>query len=200
MSQQQGVERVDKAKRANRRESTRLQHRIDGHLSAEHKYILEQMEHKKNLTRRELAANELERRKNTRKNSDGKLKTRLSKTDDPTEVLKSEIEKDKIQNKLKMLEKSKKKNEKMNGKVKNFMDKLVPVENVDKSTEKENVEEQKNAKAAGAETTAVADKGKLPTQKSFEHAYEEAKKTRYVRSKEVREFEVELSIQEVFKR
>ena len=86
------------------------------------------MDKKRELTKRELAVTELERRKNKGRGSEAA--TRLSKTDDPTLVLKNEIEKDKQRNTMKMLEKSKKKNESMSGKVKNFMDKLAPTDKV----------------------------------------------------------------------
>jgi len=194
------IERVDKAKRANLRENKRLEGKINGHISTELKFHLGQMEHKRNLARKELAANELERRKNQGRSTSNKL----SKTDDPTEVLKVEIDKEKqIQNK-KMLEKSKKKNMRVNGLVKNFMDKLSASKNA-KLTEKENLEKevgessQKTTKCEQNINQKVKSLSAPSTSSTpFDVAYEEAKKARYVRTKEPRDFEIELSTEDVF--
>ncbi len=98
-----------------------------------HRFLLEQMEQKRTQAKRDLAVNELERRKNRRAttlNSSSSASSdppppRVSRTDDPTEILRGEVEKEARRSQLRMLEKSKKKNEKTSDKVKDFMEKMA---------------------------------------------------------------------------
>jgi len=136
--------------------------------------------------------NELARRRNKtgRKGSGEEAKMKLS-AGTPEEELKMERERDRRQSAVAMLEKNKKKNEMMSGKLKNFMDKIAPPQEQDEDEKEEVVEEKPK------ETEII--KTKIPTL-TFEESYKEARKSRYVRTTKLRDFEIELSTDDVFKR